>query len=173
MAERQPRSQTTTPELWTLRQTSSHVEPSAVGFASEQPSSRSFAHAVSQVAPGTEASGVPGSGGFGGTGAHEHAPTIAPATVVSTTAKTNEVAMSNSVGLFLGMALNLIGTYAGIPFYADEELTDEDVQERFLLAIESEKASLEATGVTAAKTILKAGRVYAVTEDPADDPRLP
>lgn len=72
----------------------------------------------------------------------------------------------------LGMALELIGTFAGIPFYSDVELTEEEVNANYLSAVEQEKARLEAVSVVPFKAVYIAGKVFVVPEDPADDPRL-
>jgi hypothetical protein len=70
------------------------------------------------------------------------------------------------------LPLTLIGTYEGIPFYADEVLTDDDVQARYLPAIVSEIAAAVALGLEPVKTVARGGRVFAFASNPENDPRF-
>jgi hypothetical protein len=64
----------------------------------------------------------------------------------------------------------LIGTYEGLPFYADEELTDEQVQAEYIYGIRNAIARLESLGEVPAKTVMKEGRIKAFPSSEEDDP---
>lgn len=72
------------------------------------------------------------------------------------------------------MAWEQIGTYEGIPFWADDSLgvTDQDVQDNYLTSIQGGKAVLEGDyGLTAQQAFLKDGQVFVVPTEIKDDPR--
>lgn len=70
------------------------------------------------------------------------------------------------------MAWEQIGTYEGIPFWADDSLgvTDGDVTSNYIYGIRHEKACLEAWGETASQAFLKDGRVFVVPAEVKDYP---
>lgn len=73
------------------------------------------------------------------------------------------------------MAWEQIGTYEGIPFWADDSLgmTDQDVLDEHLAFIQELKAEIESYGGTASQSFLtEDGRVVVAVADPKDDPRL-
>lgn len=72
------------------------------------------------------------------------------------------------------MAWEQIGTYESLPFWADDSLgvTDQEVQDNYLSAIQQQKAQLEEFGATASQAFLKDGAVLVTTSDPKDDPRF-
>lgn len=71
------------------------------------------------------------------------------------------------------MAWEQIGTYAGIPFWADDSLglTDQDVQDNYLSEIVRWKDVLVSFGLTASQAFLKDGAVFVVPTEIKDDPR--
>ncbi len=72
------------------------------------------------------------------------------------------------------MAWEQIGTYEGIPFYADdsEGITDGDVTSYYLGGIQAVKERFEELGGTASQAWLKGGQVFVSCADPKDDPRF-
>lgn len=71
------------------------------------------------------------------------------------------------------MAWEQIGTYDGIPFWADDALgvTDQEVQDEYLGVVVGLKAQLEDEhGLTAEQAFLKDGQVFVVPVEIKDAP---
>lgn len=71
------------------------------------------------------------------------------------------------------MAWENIGTYDGIPFWADDSLgvTDQEVQDEYFTTIVGLKAQLEDEhGLTASQAFIKDGQVFVVPTEIKDFP---